>query len=92
MSKAFHRPYSIFKYNPDTNSYVEVPAALDSNAKTLTVTVASLADPLFAIGGNAAAKTEGMPASSWAILVVAIIIILVLVVFLVTRFRTRVER
>lgn len=84
-------PYSIYKYNPDSNSYVSVPSALDSNAKTITVTVASISDPLFAIGG-ASAKSEGLPASSWAILAVAIIIILVLSVFLVSRFRTHVER
>ena len=85
-------PYTIYKYNPDTNSYVEVPAALDSTAKTLTVTVASLSDPLFAIGGNAAAKSGGITASSWAILAIAIIVILVLAVFIVSRLRTRVEK
>ena len=84
-------PYAIYKYNPDSNSFVEVPAALDTTAKTITVTVASISDPLFAIGGTAA-KSGGIPASSWAILAVAIIVILVLVVVVVSRLRTRVEK
>jgi hypothetical protein len=85
-------PYLIYKYIADTNSYIALPSAVDTNAQTITVTVRSISDPLFAIGGNTAAKSEGVSTTSWAILAVAIIIIVVLVVFAFTRLRTRIER
>ncbi len=44
-------PYSIFKYNPVTDTYTELAAIVDPNAKTFTITVTSVDDPLFAIGG-----------------------------------------
>jgi hypothetical protein len=84
-------PYSIYKYNAETDSYTALPSTVDTSAKTITVTVISIADPLFAIGG-AATNTEGFSATSWAILAVAIIVIVILVVFAFTRLRTHVER
>jgi hypothetical protein len=87
-------PYSIYKYDADTNSYTALQSIEDATAKTITVTVISIADPLFAIGGTASEglSNEGFSATSWAILVVAVIVIVVLVVFAFTRLRTRVER
>ena len=84
-------PYTIYKYIADTNSYIALPSTVDTNAQTLTVTVRSITDPLFAIGG-ATVESEGFSAASWAIIAAAIIVIVVLVVFGFTRLRTRVER
>ncbi len=84
-------PYTIYKYIADTNSFMALPSTVDTNAKTITVTVTSITDPLFAIGG-ATVKSEGISATSWAIIAAAIIVIVVLVVFGFTRLRTRVEK
>jgi len=85
-------PYTIYKYIADTNSFMALPSTVDTNAQTMTVTVTSITDPLFAIGGNTEAKSDGISATSWAIIAAAIIVIVVLVVFGFTRLRTRVER
>jgi hypothetical protein len=79
-------PYTIFKYVPSTDSYVELPSSFDSVAKTITITVTSLDDPLFAIGG-AATTTAGIPASTWIILAVSIVAIVLLTGFIVSRQR-----
>jgi hypothetical protein len=84
-------PYTVYKYNMDTNSYTALPSTVDTSAKTITVTVINIDDPLFAIGG-AATSDEVFSATSWAILAVAIIVIVILVVFAFTRLRTHVER
>jgi hypothetical protein len=84
-------PYTVYKYNADTNSYSALPSTVDTNAKTITVTVISIDDPLFAIGGI---KSEdvGFSTTSWIILAVAIVVIVVLAVFAFTRLREHVER
>jgi hypothetical protein len=51
------QPYVLYKYNPDNNSYVALNGVVDTSAKTITVTLTSTNDPLFAIGGTAAAPT-----------------------------------
>jgi hypothetical protein len=85
-------PYSIYKYNADTNSYTALSSTVDTTAKTITVTVSNISDPLFAIGGTTAAKSSEFSTTSWIVLAVAIIIIVVLVVFAFTRLREHVER
>jgi hypothetical protein len=84
-------PYSIYKYDADTNSFAAMPSTVDTNAKTITVTVTSIDDPLLAIGGNTSKNVE-FSTTSWAILAAAIIVIVFLGVFAFTRLRTRVER
>jgi len=81
-------PYAIYKYNDAyTNSYVALPSTVDTAAKTITVTVNSLSDPLFAIGG-ATATSGGIPTSTWVIIIVVSVIVIVLVaVFVVSRMR-----
>jgi hypothetical protein len=79
-------PYTIFKYVLSSDSYVELPSSFDSDAKTITITVTSLDDPLFAIGG-AATATAGIPASTWIILAVSIVAIVLLAGFIVSRQR-----
>jgi hypothetical protein len=81
-------PYTIYKYMAETDSYVQLPTTVDTAAKTLTVTLTSVDDPLLAIGGL---KAEDNPitASSWIIVVIATIIIVALAVFLVYNWRRR---
>jgi hypothetical protein len=73
-------PYTIYKYMPSSNSYVELASTVDTVNKMITITITSIDDPLFAIGG-ATAATIGSSNTAWAILAVSIIIIVFLVVF-----------
>ena len=79
-------PYAIYKHVPNTDSFVELASTVNTEAKTITITVTSIDDPLFAVG--AATVSEGFPASSWAILIgliVAIVVIAVVVVLYLRR-------
>ena len=79
-------PYSVYKYVASTNSYVELPSTVDTANKMITVTVISIDDPLFAIGG-ASVATGGISVTAWAILAVSIIVIIFLVVFGIWYFK-----
>jgi hypothetical protein len=79
-------PYTIYKYNPDSNSYIVLPSTLDTAAKTITVRVTSLSDPLFAIGGaTASTAPSGLSAVSWGLIIVTVIVIVLLAGLLVSR-------
>ena len=47
-----HSPYAVFKYVASSNSYVQLLSTVDTNAKTITVTLNSINDPVLAIGGT----------------------------------------
>ena len=56
----------------------------------ITVTVNSIDDPLFAIGGGSVSGgSDGLSSTNWIILAVSIVIIVVLVVFGVWYFRKK---
>lgn len=81
-------PYEVFKYSPDTNSYVKLDSTVDTASKTITVTLTNIDDPLIAIGG--ASNTHSGPeisASAWAILVGSVIAIVLVVAFAVFYMR-----
>lgn len=79
-------PYTVYKYLPATDSYVALPSIVDSVAKTMTVTLNSVDDPLFAIGGTAVATTtSSIPGWTWAVTISAIIIIVLAAVLLLKR-------
>jgi len=81
-------PYELYKYNPDTNSFVKLDSTVDTTAKTITVSLTSINDPLLAIGG--ASNTHGgsaISASAWAILVGSVIAIVLLVAFAIFYMR-----
>ena len=85
-------PYAVYKYMPGTDSYVEVPATFDAASKLVTITVNSIADPLFAIGGETAPTITPGPDDDGSILpliilAVSIVIIVVLAVFGVWYFK-----
>jgi hypothetical protein len=82
------QPYEVFKYNSESNSYVEWPAIIDTSARTITVTLNSIGDPLIAIGGVAASST-GVPTSTWIIIIVVIIIVILVNVVIIRRMRTQ---
>jgi len=82
-------PYSIFKYNADTNSYTALTSIVNSTAKTITVTVYNLSDPLFAIGGATATISPGSASTPWVLVAVSGIIIVLAAVFLVIFMRRR---
>ena len=56
-------PYAIYKYIPETNTFIELATVVDTVAKTMTVTLNSPTDPLFAVGG-ATVTTSPTPTSS----------------------------
>jgi len=84
-------PYAIYKYVASTDSFIEVPSTFDVEAKMATVTVTSIDDPLFAIGGASLPETiaPGFPATAWALLAASIVVIVLLVVVSVWYFKKR---
>lgn len=77
-------PYSLYKYNPDANNYVALNSLVNTSAKTITATITSINDPLFATGGTTALAVTPTPVTSavlpWIWVVVATIIIVVVLV------------
>lgn len=83
-------PYTIYKYIPSSDSYIELTPTVDTDNKMMTITVTSIDDPLFAIGGaSVSGETGGISTTNWAILAVSIVVIVVLVVFGVWYFRKK---
>jgi hypothetical protein len=81
-------PFVLYKYIPETNSYVQLNAIVNTAAKTMTVSVSSTTDPLFAIGGATAATNTGSGIQVWTWAILAIVVIgVLLVVVLVMRSR-----
>ncbi len=82
-------PFSIFKYDPATDSYTEMASVVDTNAKTFTLTVNSVDDPLFAIGGAASVSVDNGSFSSiaWYALTASVVIVILLTVVGVWYFR-----
>ena len=79
-------PYTVYKYVSSTNSYVELPSTVDASAKTITVTLTSIDDPLLAVGGTAA-TSNGVPAVTWVVVIVSVVVIVFVAVFLFSRMR-----
>lgn len=88
-------PYTVYKYIASTDSYIEVPSSVDTASKLITVTVTSVSDPLFAIGGSALTSTAspdnsgGFSSMAWVILAISIVVIVMLAVFGVWYFKKR---
>jgi hypothetical protein len=85
------QPYAIYKYIPDNNSYVALPSIVDTTAKTITVTLTSINDPLLAIGGPSSSKvtSSSIPSWTWAVVAVVIIVVVLIAVLLLTRMRRK---
>jgi hypothetical protein len=75
------QPYGIYKYMPSSNSFVELDADVDTVAKTMTITLTSTDDPLFAVGGASDEALEATSTTSWVIVIVSVVVIVFLVVF-----------
>ena len=81
-------PYSVFKYIPETNSYVSLPTTVDAAAKTMTITLTSIADPILAIGGSSIADTAvSILMWSWIVVAVAVVAAVIIIGFLVIGIR-----
>ena len=83
-------PYEIFKYVPDTNSYVKLNSTVNTVAKTITVkSNNSLNESLLAIGGaTASTLAGGIAASTWVILTISVSAIVLLSVVAVKLARS----
>ena len=80
------QPYSVYKYLPSTDTYVQLFTTVDTSAKTMTIVLTGVDDPLLAIGGSTV-ENPGFSSTSWVIIGVSVAIIVVLAVFLVFRWR-----
>ena len=78
---------AIYKYLPESDSYIQLYTTVDTHARTATATLTSVDDPILAIGGSATTPDTGVPTTTWAIVIVSVIIIVVLAVFIVYRWR-----
>ena len=86
--QGIQQPYTIYKYVPATDSYTALDSVVDTTAKTIIVTVNSIDDPLFAIGGaTVLSETGGFSTTTWAVLASSIVIIVMLVVVGVWYFK-----
>jgi len=81
-------PYKIYKYIPETNSYIEMPTTVDTEQKTLTIALTSTDDPVFAIGGTSVASQVPDYTSWITVAVVAIIVIVAVGLLVVYLFRS----
>jgi hypothetical protein len=81
------QPYTVYKYVADSDNYISLPTTVDAAAKTVTVTLTSIDDPLLAIGGATAQASTADMTTTWIIVTVAAIVIVLLAVFLVIRWR-----
>lgn len=82
------QPYEVYKYNAGGNSYTALPSTVNTSAKTITVTLSSLTDPLLAIGG-AKTQTSGNTVSTEIIVVVVVIVVVLVTVAIFYRMRSR---
>lgn len=80
-------PYAVYKYLPDTNTYVMMPTTVDEQAKTLTVTLTSTDDPLFAIGGTAEVENPDSGSMTWLIMAIVGIVAVIAAVILIVVLR-----
>ena len=80
-------PYTIYKYLPGNDSFVELSTTVDVDAHTLSVTLSSVDDPLLAIGGIGYDQSSTASPTTWIIVAVAVVIIVLLAVFLVLRWQ-----
>jgi hypothetical protein len=79
-------PYTVYKYLPASDSFVALPSVVDTVAKTITITLDSVDDPLFAIGG-AVIVDEPVEMVSWIIVVACVIAIVTLSGFIIAYMR-----
>jgi hypothetical protein len=80
-------PYAVFKYVASSNSYVKLLSTVDTNAKTISVTLNGISDPVLAIGGAKTASSGGGSGALWAVLIVIVIVVVLVAVFIVSRRR-----
>ena len=79
-------PYTIYKYLPGNDSFVELSTTVDVDAHTLSVTLSSVDDPLLAIGGLTVEASLLSP-SEWVIMSVVIIAIFLTAMVIVILWR-----
>ena len=80
-------PYTIYKYDSPSNSYVALPSTVDTNAKTETITLNSINDPLLAIGGATKTNNTGVSTTTWILVTISIVLIVVAAVAVVIILR-----
>ena len=82
-------PFALYKYVASSDSYVVMPNTIvDTAAKTVTVTVGSIDDPLFAIGSNTSSgNIGGFSSTAWIALGASVAIIVLLAVVGVWYFK-----
>ncbi|MGA3290782.1 MAG: hypothetical protein ABSD42_11160 [Candidatus Bathyarchaeia archaeon] len=89
--QSLNSPYAVFKYVAASNSYEKLLSTVNTNAKTITVTLNSINDPLLAIGGvtKSTSTSSGISGVLWALIIAIAIVVVLLAVFIVYRMRRR---
>ncbi len=83
-------PYSVYKYVASSDSFIELSSSVDTVDKVMMITVTSIDDPLFAVGGASVLDgAGGISVTNWAILAISIVVIVLLVVFGVWYFKKK---
>jgi hypothetical protein len=78
--------YTIYTYNASSNSYTALNSVVDNSAKTITVTLKSITNPLLAIGGaTAPVPPSGFPPWIWVLVASAILVIVLIAVLILRR-------
>ena len=89
-------PYSLYKYIPESNVFLPLKSIVDNSTKTITATLTSITDPLFAIGGTTALVVTPTPVTSavsqWIWVVVATVIIVYAFFMVLLLFRRRASK
>ena len=80
-------PYTVYKYISSSNSYVALPTTVNTDAKTLTVTLNSITDPLLAIGGASKTSSTGTSTTTWILVAISIVLVIVAAVIVVKILR-----
>lgn len=76
-------PYAIYKYDSSSNSYVVLPSTVDTDAKTITITLNSINDPLLALGGATKTINKAVSTTTWILVAISIVIIIVATVVVI---------
>ncbi len=86
-------PYTVYKWDANSNTYIPLSTNVDISAKTMTVILSSINDPLLAIGGatkgtsTSGGGSGGISTLTWGIVIAAIVIIILVAIFTVSILR-----
>jgi hypothetical protein len=85
------KPYVIYKYNADTNSYLKLDGTVDEIAKTISITTTSTDNSVYAVGGSLVSTVHKDSSFLWVAIVAVVAIIVLIVVLVLWKLGVRIE-